>query len=111
MARATLESRLPMIMAELRPRVSAAMRMGAEEIASTARMRVPVESGDLRDSIEVRPSGAAQWKVNAGNKEAFYAGMVEFGTARRAATPYLVPAAEQGQDHVVELVAVVLRSL
>src|SRR5262245_57114040 len=111
MARVTLESRLPEIAAELRPRVSKALRMGADTIAQDARNAVPVESGDLRDSIDVAASGAGRWQVRAGNREAYYAGLVEFGTSQRAATPYLVPAVEKNVDYVEELVAVVLRSL
>jgi len=39
---ATLASRLPMVIAELRPRVSAAIKSGAEDIAANARTKVPV---------------------------------------------------------------------
>lgn len=111
MARVTLASRFPEIAAEMRPRISAALRMGAEEIASGARLRVPVNTGNLRDSIEVKRGGAGQWKVAAGDQRTFYAAMVEFGTAHAPAHPYMIPAAEAGKDHVEELVSVVLRQL
>ena len=111
MARVTLQSRFPEIAVEMRPRISKALQMGADDMASSARMRVPVEHGALRETIEVRPAGAGSWAVNAGSREAFYAGFVEWGTSQAPAQPYLVPAAEWGTPRTVELVEIVLRQL
>ncbi len=94
----------------MRSRVNRAIGMGAEEIASMARLRVPVNTGKLRDSIQAKRSGSS-WKVVAGDRTAFYAAMVEFGTSHSAAQPYLIPAAEVGRAHLEELVVVVLRQL
>lgn len=104
-------------MAELSPRIIAklkqipdvavaaariAMEEGAQEVVSQMRALVPVDSGDLRDSIgwtwgdvpegsfevdEIR-SGQNQGdqyatlriKIYAGSRDAFYARFIEFGT-------------------------------
>lgn len=38
----------------------------AEEVAKEARLRAPVDTGELRDSIEARPNGKGQAVVVAG---------------------------------------------
>ena len=63
-----------------------ALRAGANEFKKAAQAKVPVKSGALRKSIRVKTSarkGRYRLKatVTAGNAEAFYAHMVEFGTA------------------------------
>lgn len=116
---ATLESRLPQIAAELRPRVSAAVKAGSELIAARAREIVPVleqptpdrEPGALRDSIAVRRAGPAAYRVGAGSSEAFYARFVELGTEAMEAEPFLIPAAEGEQEQLVAGVAAALRTL
>lgn len=68
---------------------------GASMIADLARQFVPVDEGDLRDTIRVTPkpgSGKGQYSVAAGNKDVNYAGFVEFGTVDSPAQPYMRPA-------------------
>jgi HK97 gp10 family phage protein len=66
----------------------------AEAGAEEAKQRAPVDSGALRDSIkgdvEMGPQGY-EAKVSAGDRKAFYWGMVEFGTSKKGARPYLRP--------------------
>ena len=73
-----------------------AMASGADEVVALAKSLVPVDSGDLRDSIgwtygsapkgsiaigEVKATnGNLKITIYAGNSEAFYARWVEFGT-------------------------------
>ncbi len=67
-----------------------AMRAGAKVFADRARELVPVRSGQLRDSIKVSTRskrGRVSATVRAGGKKAFYAHMVEFGTARHFIKP------------------------
>ena len=59
-------------------------------IAKKARQLVPVKTGALRKSIK-----ATENSVTAGSDKVDYAGIVELGTARRAAQPFLRPAIEQ----------------
>lgn len=62
----------------------AALRAGAKVIEEEAKRNVPVDSGDLRDSIRVSTRskrGTVTASVKAGNKKAWYWRFVEFGTA------------------------------
>lgn len=71
----------------------AAMRAGAAVIRGEARELVPVEMGDLRKSIRVSTSskgGTVKASVKAGDKRAFYAHMVEYGTK-----PHLIKVHEE----------------
>ncbi|MBC8719305.1 HK97-gp10 family putative phage morphogenesis protein [Ochrobactrum sp. Marseille-Q0166] len=87
--------RLPKIARDM---VRGAMEQGADDIVDMMKRLAPVDDGKLRDSIGWRwgkkaPRGsdaiatmetglAADWTITiyAGNKEAFYARWVEFGT-------------------------------
>lgn len=60
---------------------------GARIIAEEAKQNVPVDSGDLKNSIKAlrggnkNKKGQIMARVRAGNKKAYYAHMIEFGTA------------------------------
>jgi len=64
-----------------------AMRAGLKLIGEAAKSYVPVNSGALRDSIKVKIQGKSKkfgWvrmHLTAGDKKAYYAHMVEYGTA------------------------------
>ena len=107
-----LKSRFPMIAAELRPRVLAAVEEAAGLVAEEARRRVPVGPGDvhLRDHISVE-SESDGYAVLAGDGETFYGHMVEFGTSHSAPHPFLLPAAEENVDAAAALVTAALRGL
>lgn len=108
---ATLQSRLPGVIAELQPRVSRAVKEGAETIAESARQRVHVRSGELQDRIHVERAGPAEYAVVAGDGRAFYGHMLENGTVHSPAYPFLLPAAEEHRDGVAAGVRDVLRTL
>jgi HK97 gp10 family phage protein len=84
-----------------------------EPVAETARMLVPVLSGDLRESIVVsdhlqsaparggRGSAGVYVGVLAG--QAFHGWFVEAGTVKMAAQPFLAPAFEQHRDEIVDI--------
>lgn len=60
-----------------------AMRAGARVIADEAKAKVPVQFGDLKRSVRVSTDskrGEVTARAIAGNKKAFYANWVEFGT-------------------------------
>lgn len=85
-----------------------AMEKGAKELVAAMKRMVPVDSGDLRDSIgwtwgsapkgsrvlaeSASDSRGLKITVYAGNNEAFYARWVEFGTSKSAAHPFFFPA-------------------
>jgi HK97 gp10 family phage protein len=119
---ATLKSRFPEIAASMQPIVHAAVREGAELIAERARENVvavgAVDTGDLRDSIHVTWWGADEEgmdrgaSVFAGNHDTFYGHFVEYGSAARGLPPrpFLVPAAEEMQTAVSQIVLNALRA-
>ena len=115
MARATLKSRLPQVAAELQPRVSRAVKEGAEEVAQAAQRNLAangnVRTGELLNSIHVENAGPAEYRVVAGNNEAFYGHFVEHGTDVAPPSPFLLPAAEENRHEVALKVQNVLRSL
>lgn len=92
-----LQSKLAAIPPRVERLARAAMEKGADELVSMMKRLVPVDSGDLRDSIGwtwgEAPKGSfaiAQSEpdsrglkitVYAGNAKAYYAAWVEFGTA------------------------------
>lgn len=87
-----------------------ALESAADEIVGMAQRLVPVDKGDLRDSIgwtwgkapkgaltlgkvaESSLAGDLTITIYAGNSEAFYARFVEFGTQKMPAQPYFYPA-------------------
>lgn len=94
---------------DVKREVKAAMEAGAKEVTEMQRRLVPVDSGDLRDSIgytfgdykaanyRVRGVSASTGKgdlsltIHAGDEKAWYAALVEFGTVNAAAHPYFWP--------------------
>lgn len=89
-----LKAKLVKLRQETIDKVRAAMEAAASEITGMMRRLVPVEHGDLRDSIGWTWGDAPKGSVSmshtvggntitifAGNEKAFYARWVEFGTA------------------------------
>ena len=65
-------------------------------IETQAKIKVPVDTGALRASIQSEMTGETSGEV-ATNIE--YAPYQEYGTSRMAATPYMTPAAEAERRH------------
>ena len=96
------------------------LEAAAEIIAELARKKVPVGTitrkigksgkywtertpGSLRRSIRVvklHDSKARNVRVYAGNSKVYYARMVEFGTAKKAARPFLRPALNANKSKI-----------
>jgi len=74
------------------------LEKAAEVVANEARRRVPVRSGKLKDTIRVvrlRDSDARNVRIYAGNRKkggAYYAHIVERGSVKMRAKPFLRPA-------------------
>ena len=113
-----LERNLKRLPLTLERRVAkSAVRAGAAVIAKEAKQRAPVDTGVLKRSIKVvarsRRFGDAVASVvtRAGkrwqskNMDAWYAGLVEFGTRQRPATPFLRPAVDATQKQAVRAMA------
>ena len=86
-----LHRQLQAISAELQNNaMRGAMRAGARVIERAAKGAVAVHDGDLRKSIRTstrKRGGSVTATVKAGSKAAFYAHMVEFGTAAHLIKP------------------------
>jgi len=105
------KSRLPLIAAELEPRLEAIAAAGAELVAARARDRVPVRTGKLRDAIHVEHTEPGEYAVVAGDTDVFYGHIVEHGGAYTPARPFLIPAGEEARPEIVKLAAAALRTL
>lgn len=105
-----LRRKLRKIPAQVHKDVSLALAEGAERIADGARERVPVASGDLKDSIRVR--GSEDGMSISVEAPAEHARFVEFGTRRTPARPFLLPAFEEAKPKIVaEIKEAVRRAL
>ena len=62
----------------------------SEDVLSTAKSMVPVDTGETYDSIQVTPEG-----VVAGGAAIY----LEFGTYKMGAEPFMRPAADEADDH------------
>lgn len=82
---------LPRLRGELRQRAGAAIRKAAHDIEAGAKNVVPVDTGNLKNSIQTTMEGDLTAVVGT---HVEYAPYVEYGTRRMAARPYLGPAAE-----------------
>jgi HK97 gp10 family phage protein len=105
------EDRFPEIIAALPEVLDAAVKAGAELVEQAAKERVPVRTGDLRDAIHTERVRHAEYAVVGGDGKAFYGHLVEFGTTRAPAHPFLVPGLEERREMVVALVDAPLHKL
>lgn len=89
------------------------LETAAGYVMGRARQLVPVDSGNLRESIRVvRLKGDQRQNVRvyAGNRKrrneggAFYAHMVEFGTVNMPAKPFLRPAFNECKNRIKDIV-------
>lgn len=87
----TWTSRIPAIAAGMRPQARALVMATAANIEATAKTLAPVDTGNLRSSIQHQPKGDLAAEVTVGAEHGIY---VEMGTTKMAAQPYLVPAVE-----------------
>lgn len=107
-----LNRKLAALPKAFRDEIRAAMVKGAEEMVGMAKRLAPVDSGALRDSIGWTwgdaPAGAmtlaegtaGDLKItiyagtrdkSLGDRDAFYAAFVEFGTVKMPANPFFYP--------------------
>lgn len=67
-----------------------ALRAGQKILLESAKSNVPIKSGALRDSLKIKTRskrGVVSATLVAGSKKAYYAHMVEFGTAKHFIKP------------------------
>lgn len=73
----------------------------AERVARDARKTVPVDTGQLRDSITVDKLNQGVYIVGP---EASYGHIIEFGSIRQAPRPYMLPALDRNTPRFEEAV-------
>ena len=107
-----LKARLKAIPDAVREGVQPALLRQANAMADSMRALVPVDSGDLKDSITVTPAGHSTPKysqpggsmvvpenavaITVGNSGVRYGHLVEYGTAKAAASPFFWPSVRLG---------------
>lgn len=88
--------------------LSGSLRKGANMLRDTAQDKVPVDQGDLRESIKVKkvksPPGVHRMVVAPQKPSGWYAHMVEFGKANAAPQPFMRPTFDEKHNEVVQVV-------
>jgi len=77
-------------------------------VETPAKQKCPVDTGNLRASIDTQSEGEMTIKTGS-NVE--YAADVEYGTERQRAQPYLRPAFDEGKKQVLEDVKADLKAI
>lgn len=95
------------ITAEIEKKAMDRLEKAGKVVADASRQKVPVDTGKLRDTIRVTrlPNDPKlDIRVYAGSREkggAFYAYMIEYGTVKMGARPFLRPALNQSKSAIM----------
>lgn len=103
-----LQSRIPEIVADLKTVTEAGVLAAGEVVVGSAKRRVPVQTGALRDAIHVEPHPLGV-SVLAGDGDAWYGNLVEHGTTRVPPHPFLVPALKASRAEILAAVTAAIR--
>ncbi|MEX1037862.1 MAG: HK97-gp10 family putative phage morphogenesis protein, partial [Acidimicrobiia bacterium] len=76
------------------------VKESAWAVIDDARHLVPVDTGNLRDSITYRSKGEHRAEVYIDTSDATYGHIVEFGTSARPEQPFMGPAAERERSQL-----------
>jgi HK97 gp10 family phage protein len=84
--------------------INNAARAGARVVVRAAKVKAPVETGELQKSLRVRRRTADERKrgevVAYAGTSLFYARFYELGTSRQPARPFLRPAADESHAEI-----------
>jgi HK97 gp10 family phage protein len=112
--RARLAAKARALRARVAASVTPAVQQAAELIMKTQRRYVPVDDGDLRDSIHQEPDlkseNATRVMIIAGGRPAPHARIIEFGTQRQAAEPFFFPGYRVERRRAKALIAKAVRA-
>ena len=102
---------------EAKAALRAGLRVGANIFLKEAKARVPVDTGRLKSSLRVKaPKRSRKFKDdvrlmvtssksnNLFTGQAYYGGMVEYGTVKMAAKPFIRPAFKAKQEEAVKAI-------
>jgi len=80
------------------------LRSAAEIFLGAAKSKVSVESGDLKESLEIKKLAFEENEIKIGvgpvGEDIFYWFFVEYGTSRMSAKPFLRPAFDENKSRV-----------
>jgi len=114
MATNSIEAQLSRIVAQMKAyeqqvhqALAETLETHAQQVADDAKALAPVDTGTLRDSIEVVKTDELHYQVVA---TAPYAAEVELGTSRQAAEPFLFPAFEATRNDLQQELAKALKN-
>lgn len=88
---------------EVKAALRKAIKESAEAVRDEVKKTVPVATGNLRESVDIRyEDDGLTAKVGWWKRDDYYARWVEFGTTSRPAQPSLGPATELERLHIVD---------
>ena len=93
---------------QLTQKVVQAVQIAARNVETRAKEIVPVDTGNLMNSITAKSESESEWRVST---NVDYADDVEFGTSRMKGRPYLVPALEQERPRLEKAVVEIAKEL
>lgn len=93
------------VIASVNDRKKQALTAGATIVEAEAKVRAPVDTGQLRGSIGYEV-GESEAKIGT---IVDYSIFVEFGTSRQRPQPYLRPAIDENTDKIKQVMADILK--
>jgi HK97 gp10 family phage protein len=93
--------------------ITGAVRAGAKPILTAAKANVPVDTGNLKKSLgttkrKTEDKNIVRFSISprrGGNSDGFYGHMIEFGTSKMVAQPFLRPAFENQDNESIKAVS------
>lgn len=102
-------NRFPEIAAALPEKTKVVVAKTARDIEGYAKSVVHVDTGNLKNSIDVEFENDGLTAIVAPHTE--YAAFVEFGTRRMSAYPYMTPAAERNRPAFIAAMKQMLKEV
>ena len=102
-------NRFPEIAAALPEKTKIVVAKTARDIEGYAKSVVHVDTGNLKNSIDVEFENDGLTAIVAPHTE--YAAFVEFGTRRMSAYPYMIPAAERNRPAFIAAMKQMLKEV
>ena len=96
---------------EILAALSEAVNESARSVRQHARQIVPVDTGNLRDSIAVRSKTRLRSEVYVNTTDAHYGHIVEFGASNRPEQPFMGPAAEMERSDFKQRVVAAVKKV
>ena len=82
-------------------KIADSLRSTVPQIERDAKIACPVDTGNLRSSIQTEVDETGNNVIATVGTATEYAAYVEYGTKRMAARPYLVPAFESNREWIM----------